>query len=338
MKVLVTGGAGYVGSHAVRELLAARHDVLVYDNLSTGRRELVEGVPLVVADIADHAPLLKALRGVDAVMHFAASAYVEESIENPRKYFRNNVECALKLIDAVLASEVRLFVFSSSCAIYGVPLRLPIEESTPKDPINPYGATKLFMEQVLSAYRYSHGLQHVCLRYFNAAGAHPNGEIGEYHDPETHLIPLALKAIVGTAPALKVFGKDLPTPDGTCIRDFVHVSDLGRAHVKALEYLASGGEAIALNLGTGKGTSIGSLLAAIKKITGREVPHEFAASRRGDPPVLYADPGLARRVLAWAPEFDLESILRTAWEWETQGLPRLIASVRRRSILGVAVS
>ena len=165
----------------------------------------------------------------------------------------------------MLASDVRLFVFSSSCATYGVPQRLPVEESSPKDPINPYGVTKLFLEQVLSAYRYSHGLQHVCLRYFNAAGAHPSGEIGEYHDPETHLIPLALKAVLGTAPALKVFGKDLPTPDGTCIRDFVHVSDLGRAHVKALDYLASGGESIALNLGAGRGTSIGCLLDAVKK-------------------------------------------------------------------------
>jgi UDP-glucose-4-epimerase GalE len=330
MKVLVTGGAGYVGSHAVRELLAARHDVIVYDNLSTGHRELVEEVPMIVADIADHAPLLKALRGVDAVMHFAGSAYVGESIENPRKYFRNNVESALKLADTVLASEVRLFVFSSSCATYGVPERLPIEESSPKNPINPYGATKWFLEQVLSAYRHSHGLQYVCLRYFNAAGAHLSGEIGEYHDPETHLIPLALKAILGTAPALKVHGKDLPTPDGTCIRDFVHVSDLGRAHVRALEYLASGGEAIALNLGTGIGTSIGSVLAAIQEVTGREVPHEFAASRRGDPPALYADASLARRILDWTPEFDLESILRTAWEWEIQGLPRLIPSVSHR--------
>ena len=213
---------------------------------------------------------------------------------------------------------------------YGVPQHLPIEESSPKEPINPYGATKLFFERkVLSAYRYAHGLRHVCLRYFNAAGAHPSGEIGEYHDPETHLIPLALKAVLGTAPALKVFGKDLPTPDGTCIRDFVHVSDLGKAHVKALEYLASGGEVIALNLGTGRGTSIGSLLAAVEKITGREVPHEFAASRRGDPPALYADPRLACRVLDWVPEFDLESTLRTAWEWETQGLPRLLPTVSR---------
>ena len=306
MKVLVTGGAGYVGSHAVRELLAVGHDVLVYDNLSTGHRELVDGVPLIVADVADRAPLLRALRGVDAVMHFAASAYVGESIENPRKYFHNNVQSALKLADTVLDSDARLFVFSSSCATYGVPQRLPIKESFPKNPISPYGVTKLFLEQVLSAYQYSHGLQHMCLRYFNAAGAHPSGEIGEYHDPETHLIPLALKAVLGTAPGLKVFGKDLPTPDGTCIRDYIHVSDLAKAHVKALEYLARGGESIALNLGTGTGTSIGSLLAAIKKITGQEVPHELVAGRRGDPPALYADPSLARRVLDWAPELDLE--------------------------------
>ncbi len=330
MKVLVTGGAGYVGSHAVRELLAACHEVIVYDNLSTGHRGLVDGVRTTVADIADHAPLLKALRGVDAVMHFAASAYVGESVENPRKYFHNNVESALRLLDTVLASDVRLFVFSSSCAIYGVPQQLPIEESSPKNPINPYGATKLFFEHVLAAYRYSHGLRHVCLRYFNAAGAHSSGEIGEYHDPETHLIPLAFKATLGTAPPLKVFGKDLSTTDGTCIRDFVHVSDLGRAHVKALEYLSSGGDSIALNVGTGRGTSIGSLLAAIKKITGREVPHEFTAGRRGDPPALYADPSLARRVLGWVPEFDLECILRTAWGWETQGLARLVPSVSRR--------
>lgn len=330
MKVLVTGGAGYVGSHAVRELLAAGHDVTVYDNLSTGHREMVEGVPLIVADIADQPNLLKALRGVDAVMHFAASAYVGESIANPAKYFRNNVEYGLKLVDAVLASGVRKFVFSSSCAVYGVPPNLPVLESSPKNPINPYGATKLFLEQVLSAYHHSHGLQHVCLRYFNAGGAHESGEIGEYHDPETHLIPLALKAVQKTGAPLKVFGQGLPTPDGTCIRDFVHVTDLGRAHVKALEYLERGGASVALNLGTGEATSIASLLAAIERVTGRVVPYEMAAARRGDPPVLYADATLARHTLNWVPEYDLGGILRSSWEWQTNGLLRVAASVSHR--------
>jgi UDP-arabinose 4-epimerase len=330
MKVLVTGGAGYVGSHTVRELLSAGHDVVVYDNLSTGHRELVEGVPLVVADIADHSTLLRALRDVDAVMHFAGSAYVGESIADPRKYFRNNVEYGLKFVDAVLASGVRRLVFSSSCAIYGVPSQLPIVESSAKSPINPYGATKLFLEQVLSAYQHSHGLQHVCLRYFNAGGAHANGDIGEYHEPETHLIPLAFKAIQAKRPALKVFGKDLPTPDGTCIRDFVHVTDLGRAHVKALEYLLRGGDSVALNLGTGKGTSIANLLATIEQVTGCAVPFELTAGRKGDPPVLYADSSRAQQLLGWTPEFDLAHILRSSWSWETEGLPRFLPSASRR--------
>ena len=331
MKILVTGGAGYVGSHAVRELLSAGYDVVVYDNLSTGHRDLVEGVQLIVGDIADEPTLLEALHGVDAVIDFAASAYVGESIANPRKYFRNNVEYALKFMDTVLASGVRHMVFSSSCAIYGVPSMLPIVEASPKSPINPYGATKLFLEQVLAAYQHSHGLQYVCLRYFNAAGAHASGEIGEYHEPETHLIPLAYRAIQGGAPPLKVFGKDLATPDGTCIRDFVHVSDLGRAHVKALQYLASGAQSIALNLGTGKGTSIGSLLIGIERVTGCRVPYELTDARQGDPPVLYADYSLARELLHWTPHFDLETILRTSWAWQTEGLQRLLPSVSRHS-------
>jgi UDP-glucose-4-epimerase GalE len=304
----------------VRELVAAGHEVVIYDSLVTGHREFAEGFKLIIGDIAHQDVVRRALDGVDAVMHFAGSAYVGESMENPRKYFRNNVESALRLLDAVLESTVRMFVFSSSCATYGVPASLPILESFPKEPINPYGGTKLFMERVLNAYSCSHGLRYVALRYFNAAGAHPDGSIGEYHDPETHLIPLALRAALATAAPLKVFGNDLPTRDGTCIRDFIHVCDLGRAHVKTLEYLAAGGMPTSLNLGTGKGTSIAELLATIHEVTGKSVPHEFVASRPGDPPSLYADPALAIRTLGWNPQFGIKEIVSTAWNWECKGI------------------
>jgi UDP-glucose-4-epimerase GalE len=316
VRVLVVGGSGYVGSHAVRELAAAGHEVVIYDNLSTGFRSLSDGFELVEGDIGDTAKLSQYLKNADAVMHFAASAYVGESVSNPRKYFHNNVELALKLLDAVLASSVRILVFSSTCATYGVPRELPITEDSPQAPVNPYGATKLFFEHALSAYAGSHGLRSAALRYFNAAGALATGEIGELHDPETHLIPLALKAIVGTKPPLTVFGRDLDTPDGTCVRDFIHVTDLGSAHVKALDYLAQGGDSVRLNLGTGKGTSILELLATIKRVTGRDVPHHFAEARVGDPPVLYADPTKARVVLGWIAQAGLEEIIRTAWNWE----------------------
>ena len=316
MRVLVTGGSGYVGSHAVRELAEAGYEVLIYDNLSTGNRKLADGFELIEGDIADEEKLAPALDRVDAVMHFAASAYVGESMSNPRKYFHNNVESALKLMDAVLASKVRKFIFSSTCATYGVPAVLPITESSPKEPINPYGATKLFFERVLSAYSGSHGLRYVALRYFNAAGAHANGSIGEVHDPETHLIPLALKAVLRTAPPLKVFGKDLDTPDGTCIRDYIHVSDLGSAHVLALKYLAGGGESISLNLGTGRGTSIQELMDGFRRLTGLDVPHEFAPPRAGDPPSLYANPGKAREVLGWTATRGIDEILTSAWKWQ----------------------
>jgi len=331
MKVLVTGGAGYVGSHAVRELLSAGHDVVIYDNLSTGHREFAAGLPLIVGDIGDYQLVMRSLDGVDAVMHFAASAYVGESIKNPRKYFQNNVESALVLLDAILASHVRFFVFSSTCAVYGTPHHLPIAESFPREPINPYGVSKLFLEHVLSAYRESHGLRSVCLRYFNAAGAHIAGDIGEFHDPEPHLIPLAMRAALGTAAPLVIFGNDLPTDDGTCIRDYIHVTDLGVAHVKGLDHLVRGGQSISVNLGTGKGTSIGSLLAALKKVAGREVPYQFGPRRQGDPPALFADGTMAAKILQWTPQFDLESILRTAWAWETEGLPRLLSSTLRRA-------
>lgn len=316
MRVLVTGGSGYVGSHAVRELVSAGHDVLIYDNLSTGSRSLSAGFELIQGDIADTELLATVLPRVEAVMHFAASAYVGESVVDPRKYFHNNVESALKLMDAVLASPVRKFIFSSTCATYGVPEVLPITESSPKEPINPYGATKLFFERVLSAYSASHGIRYVALRYFNAAGAHADGSIGEIHDPETHLIPLLLKAVLKTAPPLKIFGNALDTPDGTCIRDYIHVSDLGVAHVKALEYLQSGGESISLNLGTGKGTSIKELIDAFERLTGLPVPHSFAAPRSGDPPMLYANPARAREVLGWVATRNLDEILISAWNWQ----------------------
>lgn len=316
MRVLVTGGSGYVGSHAVRELGAAGHEAVIYDNLSTGHRKFSEGYELIEADIVDETRILKALDGIDAVMHFAASAYVGESVANPRKYFHNNVECALKMLDAVLASDVRRFIFSSSCATYGIPQTLPIAESSPREPINPYGATKLFFEQALAAYSVSHGLRSVSLRYFNAAGAHTGGSIGELHTPETHLIPLALRAALGVTPPLTIFGNKFNTPDGTCIRDYIHVSDLGQAHVLALEYLAKGGQTTCLNLGTGDGTSVARLVAAVEDISGRKVPHTYADPRPGDPPILYADASRARHVLGWQPKYDLSQILRSAWNWE----------------------
>jgi UDP-arabinose 4-epimerase len=316
MRVLVTGGSGYVGSHAARELSDVGHEVLIFDNLSTGHPLLSRGFPLVEGDIYDIEKVSRSLRDVDAVMHFAASAYVGESVQNPRKYIRNNVESAIKLLDAVLSSPVRLFIFSSTCAVYGIPSKLPIQEDTPKEPINIYGSTKLFFERVLSAHSISHGLRYVALRYFNAAGAHTDGSIGEIHNPETHLIPLALKAILGIGPPLQVFGNNFDTPDGTCIRDFIHVTDLAIAHVRALEYLQNGGESTSLNLGTGRGISVAEALATIERVTGREVPHGVTNARPGDPPALYADPSKSRHVLGWQARRQFDEIVDSAWSWE----------------------
>ncbi|HVC47826.1 MAG TPA: UDP-glucose 4-epimerase GalE [Terracidiphilus sp.] len=323
MRVLVTGGSGYVGSSTVRELADAGHDILIYDNLSTGHPKLADGFELVQGDIADKERLRPCLRHVDAVMHFAASAYVGESVENPRKYFHNNVESALALMDCVIESDVRLFIFSSSCAVYGIPLSLPIFESSRKEPINPYGATKLFFERVLSAFNISHGLRYVALRYFNAAGAHPSAKVGEIHTPETHLIPLAIKSALGSGPPLTIFGRDLDTRDGTCVRDFIHVCDLGVAHLKALQYLAGGGASVALNLGTGRGTSIAEVLGVIEAISHRRVPHIFAPPRVGDPPTLFAEAVMAKAILGWEARFDLEQIIAGALRWEEQ-LPEFL--------------
>ena len=316
MRVLVTGGCGYIGSCTVRHLAEAGHEVLILDNLSTGHRRLAGNFELIEGDIADRELVAKCLKRSDAVMHFAASAYVGESVTNPRKYFRNNVESGLALLDEVLASPVRLFVFSSSCAVYGVPAALPITETLPREPISPYGATKLFFERILAAYSVAHGLRSASLRYFNAAGAHASGEIGELHDPETHLLPLAIQAALGTAPPLKVFGANFNTLDGTCIRDYIHVSDLATAHIRALEYLAAGGDTVALNLGTGHGSSIREIIKLIQELTGRNLPHEFVDARPGDPPALFASPEKAKELLGWHAVHDLKSILNSAILWE----------------------
>lgn len=318
MPILVVGGAGYIGSHTARALRRHGHDVIIYDNLSTGHSSLADGFELIVGDIGDGARLAHALSRSAAVMHFAAHAYVGESVENPRKYFRNNVDAALTLLNAAMDAGVRTFVFSSSCAVYGVPSKMPIGEDVPRQPVNPYGVSKLFFENALEAYERAYALRSVSLRYFNAAGADENGEVGELHDPETHLIPLALAAAAGTGPELKVFGTDYPTPDGTCVRDYVHVSDLAEAHVLALQHLMNRGETLALNLGTGEGYSIRQVLAAVQDVTGNAVPWRAAPRRPGDPPALIADPSRAQQLLQWKALYPLHDIVSTAWKWMQQ--------------------
>jgi UDP-glucose-4-epimerase GalE len=313
--VLVVGGAGYIGSHAARTLRRRGHEVVIYDNLSTGHASLAEGFDLVHADIADVTTLSAALRRVNSVMHFAAHAYVGESVENPRKYFRNNVEGGLVLLNACVDCGVRRIIFSSTCAVYGVPVKIPIAEDTPRQPVNPYGVSKLFFEQALMAYDQAYGLRFSALRYFNAAGADESGEIGEVHDPESHLIPSAMQAATGVRPALDVFGADYPTPDGTCVRDYIHVNDLADAHVSALERLAGGADSIAVNLGTGTGYSVKEVLNKIEQVTRRKVPARIAPRRPGDPPALVADPRLAEQVLRWKAKRSLDEIVTTAWKW-----------------------
>ncbi|MBA3913148.1 MAG: UDP-glucose 4-epimerase GalE [Acidobacteriales bacterium] len=314
MTVLVVGGAGYIGSHAAHVLRRHGYDVVIYDNLSTGHAELAKGFELIVGDISDSAKLAEVLKRVDAVMFFAALAYVGESVTQPRKYFDNNVRAGLNLLDAVLDSKVRKFIFSSTCAVYGMPDKVPITEKTPRQPVNPYGATKLTFEYALEAYSNAYGLKYVSFRYFNAAGADEDGLSGEIHRPETHLIPSAFEAIKRQRPALDIFGDDYPTPDGTCIRDYIHVNDLAEAHVLGVKYL-DGGESTVLNLGTGKGNSVKEVIDMIEKVTGEEVPRKMAPRRAGDPAELIADPSRARQVLSWEATRSLEQIVSTAWSW-----------------------
>jgi UDP-glucose-4-epimerase GalE len=315
LTVLVVGGAGYIGSHAARALKRRGHEVLVYDNLSTGYARLATGFELIQADIADVKTLTSALRRVDAVMHFAAHAYVGESVENPRKYFRNNVEAGLALLNTCIDCGVKKLIFSSTCAVYGVPEKVPITEDNPRDPVNPYGVTKLVFERALEAYDQAYGMRFASLRYFNAAGADESGDIGELHEPETHLIPAALEAVMGARPELQVFGTDYPTPDGTCIRDYIHVNDLAEAHVLALNYLEQGGNSVAVNLGTGRGTSVQEILDAVERIAGKLVPKRVAPRRAGDPPALVADPSRAEQLLRWKAKYSLDDIVATAWKW-----------------------
>jgi UDP-glucose-4-epimerase GalE len=325
LAILVSGGAGYIGSHAAHALRRSGYEVVLYDNLSTGFRRLAQGFELVEGDISDRAKLRTVLARVDAVMHFAAHAYVGESVEHPRKYFHNNVEAALSLLNSVLDAGIRRIVFSSSCAVYGVPCKLPITEQMPREPVNPYGASKLLFENALEAYGRAYELRSVSLRYFNAAGADESGEIGELHEPETHLIPLAIAASTGHGPELQIYGSDYPTADGTCVRDYIHVNDLADAHVRALQYLernrneknnnASGGDSLALNLGTGSGHSVLEVIQAAENVTGRPVRRRLGPRRPGDPPVLLADPTRAQALLGWTAKRNLADIVSSAWMW-----------------------
>jgi UDP-glucose-4-epimerase GalE len=326
--VLVIGGAGYIGSHAARALKHAGHEVVIYDNLSTGYAFLANGFKLTQGDVLDSSCLLSAMRGADAVMHFAAYAYVGESVTNPQKYFRNNVEGGLALLNGALEAGVKKIIFSSTCAVYGEPAKVPIDETTPRLPVNPYGVSKLFFEQALEAYDRAYGLRYASLRYFNAAGADESGEIGELHEPETHLIPLALRAAAGLGPELQIFGSDYPTPDGTCIRDYIHVNDLAAAHVNALGHLAEGKESFAVNVGTGIGHSVEEVISVVEKVVGSPVPRHVVERRPGDPPALVADPRRAESLLRWKATRSIDDMIATAWTWMERSKASVSAAAR----------
>lgn len=314
-RILVTGGAGFIGSHTCKLLAREGYEPVVYDNLSTGHAENVRWGPLVEGDVRDTERLIETLHRHDAeaVIHFAASAYVGESVANPELYYRNNVGGMIGLLGAIRRVGPVPVVFSSSCATYGVPDALPIREDTPQSPINPYGRTKLIGEQILADHDHAYGIRHVALRYFNAAGADPEGELVERHDPETHLIPRALMAAAGTIPALEIFGDDYNTPDGTCERDYIHVSDLAAAHVLALHHLGNGGASLRANVGTGRAWSIRQVLDAMETVTGRRVPHVIRPRRPGDPGRLVADASFAREALGFIPRHSgLDHIIATA--------------------------
>jgi UDP-glucose-4-epimerase GalE len=317
-RILVTGGAGYIGSHTAKVLAGSGHEPVVLDNLSVGHRWAVRWGPLVEGDLADPDLIRAVVReyAPEAVIHFAGHAYVGESVANPRKYYRNNVVNTLNLLEVALEADVRAVVFSSTCATYGLPTRRLIGEDDAQRPISPYGESKLFAEQMLRRFGEAYGTRWVTLRYFNAAGADPEGQLGEDHEPETHLIPLTIQAVSGARPYVDIFGTDYPTADGTAIRDYVHVTDLAEAHLAAISYLLNGGSSTALNLGTGQGYSVRQVVEAVERVAHREVPTREAPPRVGDPPALVANPARAVEVLGWRPGHStLEEIVATAWRW-----------------------
>jgi UDP-glucose 4-epimerase len=321
VKVLVTGGAGYIGSHTARLLEQSGYSVIIYDNFSRGHRAAVEGLTVIEGDTAEYDKLVQVLEEeeIGAVMHFAAHSQVGESVEKPALYYRNNVIGGLTLLDAVLAAGVQFFVFSSSAAVYGEPLRTPIAEDHALNPTNPYGETKVVIEKALEDYGRAYSLKTVALRYFNAAGAAADGSIGEDHEPETHLIPLVIKAVLGQRDKVTVFGDDYPTADGTAVRDYIHVDDLAKAHLLALEALPRGNCRAAYNLGNGKGYSVLEVIRAVEKVTGEKVPFTIGARREGDPAVLVAAADQAKAELGWQPEYgELESIVASAWRWHSK--------------------
>jgi len=318
LRVLVTGGAGYIGSHAVKALVAAGHEPIVYDDLSTGHREAVRDVPLIEGDVRDASRLAHAMARweIEAVMHFAAKSLVGESMTDPAKYYENNVGGGLALLEACRECGVARLIFSSTAAVYGEPVETPITEAHPLEPTSVYGRTKLVFERMLADYASASSFEYIALRYFNAAGADPGGALGEDHNPETHLIPIVLEAALGKRDAITVFGSDYPTEDGTCVRDYVHVSDLADAHVLALERLASGGGSGVFNLGNGQGFSVRQVIETAERVVGRPIPIRDGERRPGDPAVLVASSDQAKKLLGWKPAFEsLESIIETAWAW-----------------------
>ncbi len=323
MRVLLSGGAGYVGSHSAAMLQHQGHDIWVYDNLSEGHAGAVAEGRLIKGDLMDREKLTAVFREhqIEAVMHFAASCYVGISVTDPAPYYQNNIVGTLSLLDAMRDADVGRIVFSSTCATYGIPDVVPITESEKQAPINPYGFTKLAIEHALADYSQAYGLGYAALRYFNASGAADESDIGEDHEPETHLIPLVLQVALGQREEIKIFGDDYPTPDGTCIRDYIHVDDLASAHISALEMLESGTQ-LKLNLGTGSGASVKEVIDACRKVTGHPIPATIVPRRAGDPPELVADASLANKTLNWKPKYDhIEAVVASAWKWH-QSHPR----------------